>query len=218
MVACSQEVDRFLGELLVDVRAIGAAARAAFGDSAPTAGRLTSAVEPGVNELMDRRDDLQGCGFVVAPGIFADRELFLAWWQGRPRAFLGEARSVTGEALDYTRQAWYRAPATTGAEQVTGPYVDYVCTDEYVVTVTAPVADDSGRLLGVAGADLLAATVEDWALPLLRTVGGRATLIGTTGRAVVSLDPAVRLGRAVAQSAIRERVVCRVAPMTVAQL
>lgn len=217
LVHCRDEVDRFLDTLLADVRAIGAMAAQQF--NGPTdAESLAAAIESTVQQIMDRRADLHGAGFVVAPGAIADRDLYLAWWQDTDRRFLGEARSATGEVLDYTRQPWYRAPVATGADHVTGPYVDYVCTDEYVVTVTSPVHDADGRLVGVAGADLLAATVEDWALSLLRNVGGRATLIGTTGRAVVSLDPTVRLGRVVDPSVIRDQAVCRVAPMTVAQL
>ena len=39
---------------------------------------------------------------------------------------------------------------------LTGPYVDYVCTDDYTITITTPVRV-AGRLVGVVGTDAYAA-------------------------------------------------------------
>ena len=44
-----------------------------------------------------------------------------------------------------------RAVQPTGERAITGPYVDYLCTDQYTLTFTAPLVVD-GRFLGVAGA------------------------------------------------------------------
>ena len=43
---------------------------------------------------------------------------------------------------DYTTLEWWRVPARTGTRHLTGPYVDYVCTDDYTVTITTPVTVD----------------------------------------------------------------------------
>ena len=44
--------------------------------------------------------------------------------------------------------------ARTGTRHLTGPYVDYVCTDDYTITVTTPVRVD-GEMVGVVGTDAL---------------------------------------------------------------
>lgn len=111
---------------------------------------------------------------------------YLAWWQGEEQQLLGEADSpASGDPFDYTRREWFRVPVETGRRHVTGPYVDYVCTDEYVVTSTAPVVVD-GTCLGVVGADVLVETLEDRLLATLREHG--ATLVGEHGRVMVSSD------------------------------
>lgn len=57
--------------------------------------------------------------------------------------------------------------------------MDYICSDEYVVTCTVPVVVDD-RVVGVAGADLLAETLERLLVPVLRNEG--ATLLGDHAR------------------------------------
>ena len=57
---------------------------------------------------------------------------------------------------DYTTLAWFEEPRRTGERGITGPYVDYLCTDQYTLTFTAPLASDDGGFLGVAGVDVLA--------------------------------------------------------------
>ncbi len=45
-------------------------------------------------------------------------------------------------------------PERTGTRHLTGPYVDYLCTDDYTVTVTTPVTLD-GEMVETAPAATL---------------------------------------------------------------
>jgi hypothetical protein len=126
-----------------------------------------------------------GAGHVPAPDALADRTRWLEWWavtSGPPRR-LDPAPS--DEHLDYTRQPWFTVPARTGSRHVTGPYVDYFCTDDYTLTLTVPVRRD-GRFVGVVGSDVSVANVERLVLPRLRALGPGAALVNDRGRVVVS--------------------------------
>lgn len=172
-----------------------------------------TAAEPGARRLLDGGVAL-GAGFVAAPDGLTDRSLYLAWWQGDDQQLLGESEAPgSGDPFDYTRREWFRVPARTGRRHVTGPYVDFVCTDEYVVTCTAPVAA-CDRMVGVVGADVLAETLERLLLAPLRSAG--ATLVGDHGRTIVSADHRLAPGTLVDPTSARERVSCADLPLTVA--
>ena len=88
---------------------------------------------------------------------------------------------------DYTTLEWWRFPARTGARHLTGPYVDYVCTDDYTVTITTPVTV-GGQLSGVVGMDVLVDRLERELLPLLRAAGVPIAVVNASGRIVTSTD------------------------------
>lgn len=184
----------------------------AFAAGPVDAGTALAVVEAEVRAILDRGTAL-GAGYVAAPDALSDRTLYLAWWQGDDQQLLGESEApATGAPFDYTRREWFRVPAETGRRHVTGPYVDFVCTDEYVVTCTVPVLA-AGRVVGVAGADVLVETLEDLLLEPLSRVG--ATLVGEHGRAVVSADHRVAPGTVLDLADVRERVGCADLPLSV---
>ena len=82
---------------------------------------------------------------------------------------------------------WWRVPALTGRRHITGPYVDYLCTDEYTLTLTEPVFH-GGVSIGVVGADIYAEDLERMLLPELRAAGSSVTLVNSSSRVVVSTD------------------------------
>jgi len=124
---------------------------------APTADEVFAvAQEPSRTVLGDPR--VLGAGFVAHPDLAVDATYLLAWWQGEQREPIAEPTALR-RSVDYSLKEWFTAPLASGAPHVTGPYVDYVCTDESVVTVTTPVLA-AGEVLGVMGADVLADTVE----------------------------------------------------------
>ena len=97
--------------------------------------------------------------------------------------------SATESFRDYTNLEWWRAPSSTLAQHITGPYVDYLCTDDYTLTLTAPVLFTS-RMVGVVGADLYVNDIERALLPRVASIDGSATIVNASGRVVVSNDTA----------------------------
>ncbi|MEV7398092.1 cache domain-containing protein [Aeromicrobium sp. NPDC092404] len=169
-------------------------------------------IEPHARRFLDTFP-IVGSGYVAARGALSDEPLYLAWWQGDNQDLLAEPDApATGDPLDYTRHPWFRTPERTGQPYVTGPYVDFVCTDEYVMTSTAPVIS-RGTMVGVVGADTLVETLEGLLLPALRAAG--ATLVNDQGRTVVSADPHLATGSLLDLRDHRENVRCRDLPMSV---
>jgi hypothetical protein len=141
-----------------------------------------------------------GAGFVASPGFISDAHWHLAWWLGHANTFgMGSAdptlrrleaeEDPTSESFrDYTTLEWWRVPAATLAPHITGPYVDYLCTDDYTLTLTMPVMRGA-TMIGVAGADLYVNDIERTLLPPVRAIGSTATIINASRRVVVSTDP-----------------------------
>ncbi|PZQ90784.1 MAG: hypothetical protein DI534_06230 [Leifsonia xyli] len=132
-----------------------------------------------------------GAGFVAAPGLLADARWHLAWWLGSPGAGVRRLATVDDESSDqfrdYTALEWWRIPFRTGARHLTGPYVDYLCTDDYTVTITVPVTA-RGDFLGVVGCDALVDRLESRLLPALRSLDAPAALVNASGRIVTATD------------------------------
>jgi len=139
-----------------------------------------------------------GAGFVATPGVLADAPWHLAWWlreiHGLERGDRGSVRRLdtvddpeSDQFRDYRQLEWWRVPERTGERHVTGPYVDYLCTDDYTVTVTAPV-EQAGRMVGVVGIDVHVSRLERAILPILRDVTGTGTVVNASGRVVASSD------------------------------
>ena len=192
-VDCAVQLEQHFGSILAELERMRAEVGALFAAGPVASDELSAQVEAGTLAFL-RDPSLLGGGFVVAPDALSDRRLYLAWWQGAGRDFLGEAEvPATGEAIDYTRQPWFRVPERTGELNIAGPYVDFICADEYVLTTTLPVYA-GGRMVGVAGADTSVETLERMLLPGLREVG--ATLVNSHGRVVVSADPHLATGQA----------------------
>lgn len=140
-----------------------------------------------------------GAGFVAAPGLITDAQWHLSWWLGDMNTFgmgataphirrLEVVEDPAAESFrDYTTLEWWRTPQRTGRRHITGPYVDYLCTDEYTLTLTVPVFY-GGASIGVVGADLYAEDLERALLPDLRAVGAAVTLVNASGRVLLSTD------------------------------
>jgi Methyl-accepting chemotaxis protein-like, first PDC sensor domain len=174
----------------------------------PLAGALSGAVEPRAVSLdpvvaalvsveLERSGSLiTGAGFVAAPGFLADAPWHLAWWLSGSNTFGAGAGLRRLEAVsdpdseqfrDYTTLEWWRVPASTGTRHLTGPYVDYLCTDDYTVTITTPVRVE-GEMAGLVGTDLYVARLEQVLLPVIRESGHPCTLVNASGRIVASTD------------------------------
>ncbi|MFG2356285.1 cache domain-containing protein [Streptomyces sp. NPDC048521] len=152
-----------------------------------------AALRPGLHLRLIREELVSGVGFVAAPGLLADVPAWLEWWQSgadgdvRPLHLdLDPGRSAYS---DYTHWDWFTLPRDTGRRAVAGPYVDYLCSDEYSLTLSEPV-HMQGRFAGVAAADVYLRHFEAAVLPLLRRLPRPARLVNARGRVTASADPA----------------------------
>jgi len=106
--------------------------------------------EPQVVELLDGL--VVGAGFIAAPRLLADSSSASSVdqrAQRHPTQLFISLDPSSEYFLDYTRQSWFTVPRDTGRRHITGPYVDYLCTDEYTLTFTLPVRGETGS--GFAG-------------------------------------------------------------------
>ncbi|SHN47559.1 hypothetical protein [Cryptosporangium aurantiacum] len=134
----------------------------------------------------------KGAGFVAAPRTLADAPWWLEWWirepAGEPSRLIVDVDPDGEHFYDYTTLPWYRDPQRTGLRNVAGPYVDYLCTDEYTLTFTESVRDGAA-FVGVVGSDVDVGRFEAIVLPSLRAVPCVATLINAHGRVIASNSP-----------------------------
>lgn len=189
-------------------RAVAALAESAFAEveavRAATESALTGSprrradlapLEAVVDTVLATPDALPvGAGFVAQPGALDDQEYWLEWWVlpgGRaPSQRLRVEVDPGGDTFrDYTALPWFRIPHDTGARHLTGPYVDYLCTDEYTLTFTTPVVV-GGEFLGVAGADVYVREVERRIMPLLHALPGACAVVNRQGRVVLATGDA----------------------------
>ena len=132
------------------------------------------------------RTDVFGAGFIAKhlPGLPV-AEVF-CWWQGKGFERLQFALDAANKnRIDYSTLEWYRVPAESGSTHVCGPFVDFLCNDEYTVTISAPVWLN-GEFVGVVAADLLMETIERDLMPVLQRFGGHSVVVNSRGRIVLS--------------------------------
>jgi hypothetical protein len=183
------------GQAFGTVEALQAATVAAFAGVRRGRPRRTdlSRLEAIAAEALVRPDPLVvGAGFVTEPGALAGAGHRLEWWtadDGSVQPLAVESDPEAPGFRDYTRLPWFDVPRRTGRRHVTGPYVDYLCTDEYTLTFTAPVVVD-GRFVGVAGADVFARTVELALGWLLDDVRQPTAIVNAQGRVVAGNEGA----------------------------
>lgn len=188
--------------------AVGAALRGltatVFGDVGRIAGLTTqqlSAVERPRSPVLRAIDGLTteiveqpgqpitGAGFVAAVGFLEDTRWWLEWFTrgdgSRADRLVCETDPKGPGFYDYEFLPWYVVPRDTGRRHVTGPYVDYLCTDDYTLTFTVPVVV-GGVFAGVAGADVKVETAEALLMPPLRAARRRLAVVNAHGRIVAS--------------------------------
>lgn len=209
-VPAAQAVQDFFGPLLASLRTSGDAIAPLFDAVSVSAEEVLRVSRPFAFDVLQDPHTV-GAGFVVSPGLLADETYLLAWWQGDDKERIPESAALV-QSTDYSRQEWFRTPVRTGRSHVTGPYIDYVCTDEFVLTLTVPVVR-AERTLGVMGVDVLAETIERALVDVFRAEG--ATLVNHHDRAVLSGDPRVFAGDPVNRAAYATAAPCDGLPFTV---
>lgn len=164
--------------------------RSLLDDGAPmTRGRLKPVGDLAVAEIESRPGSLQGAGFVAAVDRLADAGRWLEWYSTdaaqRPQRLVVQSDPRNEYFYDYTVLPWYVVPAQTRHRHITGPYVDYLCTNDYSLTFTVPVLNGSD-FVGVAGCDVGVATAEAALMPSLRAAAQRLAVVNADGRVIAS--------------------------------
>ncbi|MEV6493415.1 cache domain-containing protein [Actinoplanes sp. NPDC051633] len=158
-----------------------------------------AAIEPLAYAELRRPDHLvAGSGLIADPALIADAPWHLAWWTTDAERRIEPLAVVSDPARDgfrdYTVLEWWATPRRTGRRHVTGPYVDYLCTDAYTLTFTVPVLHPDGSMAAVVGSDVYVARAERVLLPALRALRRPATVVNAAGRVVASTHPAHATG------------------------
>ncbi|MDY7558530.1 hypothetical protein [Cryobacterium sp. 10C3] len=148
---------------------------------------------------------LVGAGFIATADYRPGRPAHFAWWLGplASNPLLGTTLSPTRLDLaarvhteylrDFRGLEWYRVPEATGRAHVTGPYVDHLCTFDFIVTLTLPVQVDGGTV-GVIGADVSVTRLEQALLPVLLGLSAPAALVNAVGRVMISTEATLAAG------------------------
>lgn len=158
-----------------------------------------------VPTLMSTDPLLLGAGFIAAPEYVRGRDVHFAWWLGplESNPLLGNTsgptrldlstRVYTEYMRDFRALEWYAVPESTNQTHITGPYVDHLCTCDYILTLTMPVRVGT-QMIGVVGGDVSVKRVEQELLPLFLTLEGPVVLVNEVGRVVVSTEPTLPAG------------------------
>ena len=152
--------------------------------------------------LAGHRGLVTGAGVIVTPEVLADAPRWLEWWytgaRDAPEALRVNLDPEAPDFYDYTTADWYATPEETGQPRMSGPYVDYACTNEYAITMAVPVRTPDGTMLGVAAADVTVASLEKLIVPELIARGRPAALTSADGRVIASNSAAVIPGQRLA--------------------
>lgn len=170
---------------------------ARLSDERLTASEIDALVEPHAHAMIDEAPEpIYGAGFIATADLLTDTPSHLAWWQGADRRKLVFAPQSVKQGIDYRELEWFRVPQATGRAHVAGPYVDYLCSDEYTMTAAAPVIV-GGEFVGVAGLDVMVDAIERRLTPALSALPHPVVLINGIGRVLVSTDARFAAGDAV---------------------
>ncbi|HEX4246794.1 MAG TPA: cache domain-containing protein [Pseudonocardia sp.] len=194
------QVSGIVEGIFAGLKPLLAAVETLLADSGETTAAELDRLHPQVVELLEGL--VIGAGFIAAPRLLADQQFGFQWWtnapSGTPTQLFISLDPGSEYFLDYTRQSWFTVPRDTGRRHITGPYVDYLCTDEYTLTFTLPVLGGPGTdpaaggqgFAGVVGADIFVREFEHATLGRLHALAvdrsARAALVNAQGRVIVS--------------------------------
>ncbi len=189
IAAALDALDDLTGRAFAVVDAIATATLGQLELAEPPQRSTLAGIDDLTIDLVEQSGELvQGAGFVAAVGLFEDVPWWLEWFaraDGAVQPLLVETDPNGGGFYDYENLPWYVVPRDTGRRHVTGPYVDYLCTEDYTLTFTTPLSLRD-RFVGVAGADVRVKAAEEWMLPALRDAGSRLVVVNAHGRILAS--------------------------------
>lgn len=137
-----------------------------------------------------------GAGATLSSAMVDEGQGILEWWTPGPQGAQKLVFDLDPEGerfYDYERLPFFSAAEKTGEETSWGPYVDYLGSDEYILTHTAPFYIH-GEFAGVAGYDVTVRALEDILLPTLRSIPGDAALLNSSNRVIIGNSGAYLVG------------------------
>lgn len=133
-----------------------------------------------VQRFLHEHPSADGAGLIFTRAQTDPREGVIEWWER------DDANSVSRHMIgtnpthdrfyDYEQHEWFSTPFRSGRPWITGPYIDYLGIDEYVVTLTTRTVAH-GRPVGVAGLDIQMQDFERALVPIMRRIPGAAALL-----------------------------------------
>ena len=199
--ACARRLDAVIDNVFLPLQGL------AEGLGQLCAERQAAGVRPCADELRRLRpridalllgDELYvGAGVVLAPGVLADRSLYMEWRRrvedGRLLSLVPNLDQRSANCFHYLDAPWFRIPSAQGVRTVAGPYVDLHCTGAYALTFSRPVTVDGG-FVGVACVDLPMSSFEPLLLGALLRLRQEALLVSADGRVIASSSPEWAVG------------------------
>jgi hypothetical protein len=144
-----------------------------------------------VKRLLAETDvQINGAGFVVAPGVLADARMHLEWWrEGIKPGHVIPLKVNLDEGgdtfYDYPNMPWFYKPQRERVGHVIGPYVDIMGIDMYICTFSLPIVYE-GQFLGIAGADVPLSNLEAVVAPHLVEKNRSLVLVNDDLRVIAS--------------------------------
>ncbi|WP_407924999.1 cache domain-containing protein [Brevibacterium rongguiense] len=173
---------------------------------APRAADVRACIE----ETLSLDSHFVGAGFVSGHPQIRSSGGGMVWWQLREREGGAQLQPLDADQTgvgDYQHgfddSEWYSVPLRTGAACMVGPYVDYLCTDDFTLTFSAPVLID-GEFFGIVGVDVIVRDIERDLDGLLERIDANAVLLANGRSIVVSRDPDFETGRRLTREALEK--------------
>lgn len=139
--------------------------------------------------LIDDNRWMLGTGIVLEPGVLSDCDMYCEWrhlvGEGRPAQIDLNFNHGSDSYYNYREMPWFTQPRDSNSPTIIGPYIDLYGQDAYIMTFTIPLKIN-GDFLGIAGADVDLARLEQALLPSLLALDHQAILINEAGKVVAS--------------------------------
>ncbi|CCH79769.1 Putative GntR-family transcriptional regulator (modular protein) [Nostocoides japonicum T1-X7] len=171
----------------------------------PTSGELNGVVARSVLPRLGRVEDLvHGVGFMAEVGLLPEAEYWMEWWQRASdgtfdRDYSHQLDPSLDDFYEYGSQDYLTRPRATGRPNAMGPYIDHGGVDDYLVTVSLPVARE-GTFLGVICIDIRVAGLERALSPWLARADGTCLVLNAESRVLLSNAVRYNVGDVLPQS------------------
>lgn len=156
-------------------------------------------------DFMARHTGALGAGATLAAEAFEPGTDLLPWWLSAVPAPVRLSQKMspsTVRSYDHQHQPYFVQVRERADSALWGPYVDYLCADEYVMTLAAPLmipaaplgahaehnthAAHTERRVGVAGFDLRVEDLESLLMPWLMRLPRNSALLSGAGRVLLA--------------------------------